>query len=245
VLITSRESVFHEFGIPRGLIVDDLEREESVLFLLARTGRAGAHPGDRSAASELAAELGDLPLALEQAAAYITETNAAFSAYLDAFRKRQVALLEKAIGMVSHDTVAVTWAANFEAVERASPAAADVLRISALLGPDAIPFELFLDGAQRLGEVVGAALADPDELSMAEVLRPLARYSLILSDPASRTFSMHRLVQQIVWAAVEDAARRTFVERVTLALDAVFGREVRLRHESSRTTRSPKLPPAS
>ena len=73
-----------------------------------------------------------------------------FSDYLKAFRKRRVTLLERAGGLVPHDGVAVTWAANFEAVERASPAAADVLRISAFLAPDAIPFELFLKGGRSL-----------------------------------------------------------------------------------------------
>ena len=222
VIITSRESVFQELGIARGIEVADLDGDESLRFLLARTGRKEEDPRELDAATQLAAELGYLPLALEQAAAYVTETNAAFSAYLSAFRKRRMVLLEKAGGLVSRDTVAVTWAANFEAVERASPAAADVLRLSAFLAADAIPFEFFLDGAQVLGEHLAEALADPDDLAMAEVLRPLARYSLIRSDAASRVFGVHRLVQEIVTAALPEAERRSYVERATCALDASF-----------------------
>ena len=222
ILLTSREPVFAEVGIPRALEVRDLDSEEALGFLLVRTGREDAEPSDRSAVAELGAELGNLPLALEQAGAYIAETNTTFSAYLNAFRKRRVMLLEQAVGLVAHDTVAVTWAANFEAVERASPAAADVLRISALLAPDAIPFELFLSASKALGEPISKALADPDELSIAEVLRPLTRYSLVRADPASRTFSVHRLVQEIVWAVVAEGERRTYVERALSALDAAF-----------------------
>ena len=222
VILTSRESVFQELGIARGLEVADLDSDEALTFLLARTGRKAEDPRELAAATELAAELGNLPLALEQAAAYVSETDAAFSAYLSAFRKRRVALLEKAGGLVSHDTVAVTWAANFEAVERASRAAADVLHLSAFLAADAIPFELFLNGAQVLGEHIADALAEPDDLAMAEVLRPLARYSLIRSDAASRVFGVHRLVQEIVRAALPEAERRTHVERVICALDASF-----------------------
>ncbi len=222
LLITSRESVFPELGIPRALELRDLDGNEAVAFLLARTGRDDADSTDRAAAAELAGELGNLPLALEQAAAYIAETNVAFAAYLSAFRKRRVTLLEKASGLTAHDTVAVTWAANFEAVEQVSPAAADVLRIGALLAPDAIPFELFFDGAQALGGSIAEALADPDDLAMAEVLRPLARYSLIRSDATLRTFSVHRLVQEIVWTAVAEAERRTYIERAVCALDAAF-----------------------
>jgi class 3 adenylate cyclase/tetratricopeptide (TPR) repeat protein len=222
VLITSRESVFPEFGIPRALAVRDLEAEDAVRFLLARTGREATDSGDRAAAAELATELGNLPLALEQAAAYIIETDASFSAYLTAFRKRRVSLLEKAGGLVAHATVAVTWVANFEAVQRASRAAADVLRVSALLAPDEIPFEFFLDGAQALGGAIAEELADPDELSLAEVLRPLTRYSLVRSDAAGRVFSVHRLVQEIAWTALSEAERRTYIERAILALDAAF-----------------------
>ncbi len=222
ILITSRESVFQELGIARALDVRDLETAEAVHFLLTRTGRESDERGERTAVTELAAELGYLPLALEQAAAYVAETDAAFSDYVSAFRRRRVTLLEKAGGLVSRDTVAVTWAANFAAVEVISPAAADVLRVSAFLAPEAIPFELFSKGASSLGDAIAAALSDPDELAMAELLRPLARYSLVRSDAESRAFGVHRLVQEVVRDAVGESERRTYVERTVSALNAAF-----------------------
>lgn len=222
VLITSRDRVFAEVGIPHALEVRDLELEEGVSFLLARTGREAPDPEERASAGELAVELGNLPLALEQAAAYITETDASFADYHRAFLKRRVSLLEKAEGLVAHDSVAVTWAANFEAVERGSAASADILRIGALLAPDMIPFEIFTDGARALGGAVAQALADADELTIGELLRPLTRYSLVRSDAASRVFGMHRLVQEIVWMALAQSERRSYVERAVRALDAVL-----------------------
>ena len=131
-------------------------------------------------------------------------------------------LLERASGLVARDTVAVTWAANFEAVERVSSAAADVLRPSAFFASDAIPFEFFEKGAEALGEPIGAALADSDELAIAELLRPLARYSLIRTDAKLRSYGMHRLVQEIVRAAIEESERRTYVERAVAALNVAF-----------------------
>ncbi len=219
VLITSRESVFGEMGIPRALEVGDLEDDEAVRFLLARTGRKGDESCERAVVTELAAELGNLPLALEQAAAYVAETNARFSDYLNAFRKRRVTLLEKAGGLVSH-TVADTWAPNFEAVERVSPAAADALRISAFLAPDAIPFEIFSSGAQALGAPIAEALSDTDALAVSELLRPLGRYSLIRSDVTARAYSVHRLVQEIVRTAIGESGRRAYIARAVAALDA-------------------------
>ena len=222
VLITSRESVFAELGIPRALEVGDMNDAEAVRLLLSRTGRDDVAPAERDAASELTADLGNLPLALEQAAAYIAETGASFSDYLGAFRKRRAALLERARELVSHDTVAATWAANFEGVESASPAAAEVLHISAFLAPDAIAFEIFTEGAQALGEPIAQALSDPDDLAMTELLRPLTRYSLIRSDATSRTYAVHRLVQQILRAAISQAQGRKYVTRAVAALEASF-----------------------
>ncbi len=226
VLLTSRESVFGELGIARALEVVDLGDAESLQFLLERAGRDEADQQERATAAELAGELGNLPLALEQAAAYILETNAAFPDYLKAFRKRRVALLERAGGLVSHEGVAVTWAANFEAVERTSPAAAEVLRVSAFLAPDAIPFEFFSKGATVLGESIVEALAESDELAMTELLRPLARYSLIRLDTKGHAFGLHRLVQEIVRDSLTDSERRSLVERSAGALDTVFPGEV-------------------
>jgi tetratricopeptide (TPR) repeat protein len=223
ILITSRETVFQRLGIARGLEVGDLGSDEALRFLFTRTGRSDTDRQEQDAATELSLELGNLPLALEQAAAYITETNAAFVDYLSAFRKRRLALLEKAGGLLSHDTVAVTWAANFEAVERASPAAAEVLRISAFLAPDAIPFEIFSKGAQVLGDIVAVALPDPgDILAMGDLLRPLTRYSLIRSDAQSRAYGIHRVVQEIVRSVMSVPVERAYVQRAVGALDAAF-----------------------
>ena len=220
LLITSRESVFQDLGIPRGIDVGDFDRDEAVRFMLARAARGD---GESDAARELAAELGRLPLALEQAAAYIVETNATLSDYLSSYRKRRMALLEKASGLVARDTVAVTWAANFEAVSRASPAAADLMRVSAFLSPDAIPFEVFEKGAAALGEPIAGVLDDPDDaLAMNELLRPLTRYSLVRSDPQSRSLGVHRLVQEIVRAAIPRDGRAAVAGRATAALEAAF-----------------------
>ena len=57
---------------------------------------------------------------------------------------------------MSHETVAVTWSANFESVERIAPEAAEALRVSAFLAPDAVPFEAL----ERAGAAVDGALAE-------------------------------------------------------------------------------------
>ena len=120
----------------------------------------GRHRGTRRG-SGAGSELDGLPLALEQAAAYIHETKAPFRRYLEAFRNCGLRLVEAhrpALGQYPK-SVATTWAANFDAVQEESRAAADVLRFSAFLAPDAIPFELLARGASQLGSPVQQALA--------------------------------------------------------------------------------------
>ena len=75
VIITSRNQVWRDVANP--LSVEVWDRPESVQFLMRRTGCDDCH-----GAAELAGELGDLPLALEQAGAYIDETGETFSGYL-------------------------------------------------------------------------------------------------------------------------------------------------------------------
>jgi tetratricopeptide (TPR) repeat protein len=222
VLITSRESVLADLGIPRALAVGDLTADEATRFLLARTGRDPGDSAERTATAELAAELGNLPLALEQAAAYIAETNAAFADYVSAFRRRRVTLLEKASELMPDDTVAETWAPNFEAVERASAAAAEVLRSSAFLAPVSIPFSVFSKGAQALGGAIAEAVPEADELAINELLRPLTRYSLVRTDVTSRSYGVHRLVQEIVRGSIGEADRPACLEGISAAVDAAF-----------------------
>jgi tetratricopeptide (TPR) repeat protein len=222
LLLTSRETVFQELGVARALDAAELDPDEALRFFAVRVGRNELEPAERAAALDLAVELGSLPLALEQAGAYITENVTRFDDYLRAFRTRRVSLLEKASGLLSRDTVAVTWAANFEAVRRDSQAAADVLRLSAFLAPEAIPYEIFEKGASVLGPSIASALSDADAIATAEMLRPLGRYSLIKSDGRSRTFSVHRLVQEIVRSGIDSSERTTYIERAVSAIDASF-----------------------
>ena len=81
VLITSRNQIW-----PPGQALDVpvLDPEVAAEFLVSRTGDP-----DRAAALELAGELGGLPLALEQAAAYIQATGTTLAGYLALFRQRQ------------------------------------------------------------------------------------------------------------------------------------------------------------
>jgi tetratricopeptide (TPR) repeat protein len=175
------------------LRVPPLDRGESVTFLLRRTGQE-----DEDAADELAWELGNLPLALEQACGYIGETSIMLRDYVNAFRSRRHALWEFERGPVDHErTVATTFSLAIRQVqsmpEEWERAGADVLNLCAFLAPDAIPLTL-LDGApESAPESLAPILRDP--LALRRALATLWRYSLV--EVTTEALFVHRLVQAV------------------------------------------------
>jgi hypothetical protein len=162
VLITSQSAVW-----PPGQAVEvsALDIEVAAAFLVNRTGDP-----DSQAAAVLAKELGGLPLALEQAAAYIKTTTTTLAGYLTLFQNRRADLLARgeATGHPVH--VAATLGLAVSRLGQESPAAAGLLRLLACLAPEPVPWTLLLSGAQ---------VADELAPSVAAVLRPL------LGDPVA------------------------------------------------------------
>ena len=76
------------------------------------------------------------------------ETKAPFRRYLESYRSRGLELLKASCPtLVGYpESVVTTWTTNFDAVQRESTAAADVLRFTAFLAPDDIPFKLISRG---------------------------------------------------------------------------------------------------
>ena len=138
--------------------------------LAARPGPEGAGAGpqvaaeflvepDRrpgpAAAAELAGELGGLPLALEQAAAYVQATGNSLAGYLASFRQRRADLLARGEPTGYPQTVATTWRLAFEDLEQAAPGAAGLLRLLAFCAPEAIPLRLLLQPDPDLAGELG------------------------------------------------------------------------------------------
>jgi len=227
LLLTSRAHVFDMLGIARPIALETMNPAEAVDFLFTRTARADHSAEEETAAKDLAAELGYLPLALEQAGAYLAANEARLQDYLASYRQRQLELLEKRTPMVGDypASVATTWAINFAEVEATSQASADLLRVSAYLSPDSIPLELFTEGGGELGEALSATLAgvNNNPLILDEVLKPLRRYSLVSRDVESRSYSIHRLVQAVLQAEIrKEGQEQLWAERSIRALNAAF-----------------------
>ena len=194
VLITSRNQLW-----PPGqaLQVPVLDPQVAAEFLVGRTGDA-----DRRAALGLAGELGGLPLALEQAAAYLQASGGTLAGYLALFRQRRAGLLARGEPAGYDKTVASTWALAFDRLQQTEPGAVGLLRLLAFFAPEAIPLHLLLQPrpglAERLGEEVAPVLVPllEDPLAAGDAIGALRRYSLVTPADGG-SVSVHRLVQAV------------------------------------------------
>ena len=138
VVITSQ---FGSWPGRQVLEVPVLDRAVAAGFLLDRAGAAGA--AEEAAASELAGELGGLPLALEQAGAYMQASGRGIAGYLGLFRARRAELLGRGDPAGYDKRVTTTWALAFAELGQAGPAAG-LLRLVACCAAEDIPLDLLL-----------------------------------------------------------------------------------------------------
>ncbi|PKK83050.1 MAG: hypothetical protein CVT49_10475 [candidate division Zixibacteria bacterium HGW-Zixibacteria-1] len=212
VIITSRHHAWR--GVAEPLEVQVLERSEAVDFLIKRSGL-----DDKPGADKLANELGDLPLALEQAAAYIEETDINYADYLELFKTRRKELWGGAKPPIDYpETVATTWNLAMEQARTEAPGAHDLLMLCAYLAPDNIPKELLISGKKYYPESLANTVADPLRLDRAIVA--LRHYSMIQLDGDS--ISVHRLVQAVARDLAESESGNKWAESAAKLINLEF-----------------------
>jgi hypothetical protein len=192
VLITSQSQ-----HCPRGWPVEvpALSPAVAAQFLVARTGMA-----DQDVALQLATELGGLPLALEQAAAYMQATGIPPTQYLELYRARQADLLARGEVAGHREHVAATLGLALSRLSQDAPEAAGLLRLLAFLSPEPVPLGLLLAEQAPEAEiphVLGPLLGDP--LAAADAVAALRRYSLV-TPAGDGLIQVHRLVQAVTRA---------------------------------------------
>ena len=215
VLITSRNRAWS--GVASQLDLEVFSRAESVTFLCKRSGRA-----EPDAAGELAGELGDLPLALAQAAAYIDARAVTISGYLAMYRDPMLARRLRDEGLDSDEypaSVARTWLLTFGKLTGDRPAAAELLRLCAFLDPDDIDLDVLAAGATGAGGALAAALGD--RLERTETAGALARASLVTATAEDR-LRVHRLVQAVTRDQLDEDQLAAWSGRALSLVTAVF-----------------------
>ncbi|MET7334054.1 FxSxx-COOH system tetratricopeptide repeat protein [Nonomuraea sp. NPDC005650] len=210
VVITSRNTRWsdHEATIE----VDVFKRDESVAFLRKRLGRSISDVN----ADRLAEKLGDLPLALVQAAALLARTLMPLDEYIALLDEQTGRLLnlEKAPSYPLSMTAA--WRLSVARLEDQVPEAVELLRCCAFFGPEPIPRDVFRRGSQAVVSRLAPILADPILLSTA--LSTLERLALVKIDQATRTLQVHRLNQALLRDELSEEGRREMRHEVHLLL---------------------------
>jgi tetratricopeptide (TPR) repeat protein/transcriptional regulator with XRE-family HTH domain len=227
ILLTTRAQAMGRLA--QRIDVEVMSPEVGALFLLRRAGLIAPDatlndvpPGEHALTLEMVRELGGLPLALDQAGAYMEESPCSLADYVQVYRKERLTLLSRRGGIIEDhpEPVATTWSLSFEQVQQANPAAADLLRCCAFLDPDAIPEELILAGAQALGPVL--APLGGNRLALNEAMGILWKYSLVRRNLDARIITMHRLVQAVLQETMAREEQRCWSERVVHAVLQVF-----------------------
>ncbi|MFF1803929.1 tetratricopeptide repeat protein, partial [Streptomyces virginiae] len=177
--------------------LDVLDAAES-LALLTRITTA-QYPGrDLDGAADLCEELGHLPLAIEQAAAYLAQNPLTTPrTYLDLLAEHPAAMYRHGAATTPEQrTIARIWNITLDRITHLQPHAADLLRTFAWYAPDHIPTTLLDAGPD-----------DPPTRNAA--LGLLTAYSMITPDPATATVAVHRLVQALARTPDPDDPHRT------------------------------------
>jgi WD40 repeat protein len=181
MLLTSRLSEGWQRLGAATLLIDALTEDQAVQLLSKITAR-GIRRADLTGAGELVRELGCLPLAVEQAAAYMRQEKLSPRAYLSLLALTPAVAYDCADGGTDAErAIARIWPVTLDRLLD-TPLAVSLLRILAWCAPDNIP----------------RALLDPlsdSGLEVPEALGVLAAYSMISLDGDS--IAVHRLVQAV------------------------------------------------
>jgi MinD-like ATPase involved in chromosome partitioning or flagellar assembly len=167
-------------------------REESVELLSRRV--PGIDPVDADAIAE---KLGDLPLAVEQAAAWLAATAMSAHSYLDILDEHLPRILDSAPTPDYPHPAAQIWRMSQQRLRESNPAAAHLVELCAFFAAEPIPTSLL----SSPGMVDALAREDPslrDPLLYGSLVREITRYGLARQDSFVQALRMHRLVQNVI-----------------------------------------------
>lgn len=195
---------------------------EAVAFLTESLAR---QPSQAEGAAELAEAMGNHPLGLAQAAAYIAAhrdmTCAMYLALFDGRRQALSGSWPDRLPRDHRDAIAATWSLSIERANQVAPQrlARPLLTLASILHAQGAPADVFTSVAAlrylrtAVGHVVG-------EQAVRDTLSCLHRFSLITYDPAvpAQAVAVHALVQRVVY---DTMTRREIARAVRATADTL------------------------
>ncbi|MDG9709032.1 FxSxx-COOH system tetratricopeptide repeat protein [Streptomyces sp. DH10] len=199
IIVTSRNRGWER--VATSLLVNVFEREESIELLQKRAADLPREDADR-----LAEALGDLPLAVEQAGAWLGVTGMEVDEYLELLARRSPEILEIEQSPDYPVSVAAAWDISLERIRENNPGARQLLDICASMAPEPIPRSILRSSrGVNITPQIDPMLREPIKLNRA--IRDLSQFSLIKVDPRAGTLQMHRLLQTVLLAKLSEEER--------------------------------------
>jgi hypothetical protein len=203
------------------IALDAMSVDEGVQLLLkrARLDTSTQTDQDLQVCRDLVQQMGGLPLALDQAGAFIDQKKCSIQRYAMLYEESAADLLaERGQGRRYPQSVATTWTISIDQVRSESPLAIDLLHVCAFLHPDAIPVDL----VEHI--IPSCASFDPRSSPARQLERAVGvvmRFSLLgrrqSAGPSGQVvdaLSMHRLVQLVVRSSLDDASGQRWAQAV-------------------------------
>ncbi len=215
VLLSTRASATRPVAVP--VEVTQMTEAEGARFLFKRIWgieqELTTRP-DYASACELVRILDGLPLALEQAAAYIGENQSQFAEYLQDYQRYAKALLARRGTLFDEKDhplpVAATWQASLEKIGQRNPQTLELLNACAFLSAEGIPEEVL----EKLFKV--------DSFQLRDLSQPALAYSMLKREVAIKHLFIHRLVQTVLKFELDSDTQRQWAERIVAVVKALF-----------------------
>ena len=204
--LEERDLLSNSFQDSNVISIETFNREDAIKFLCRRAQKQI----DDIDATNLADELGYLPLALDQVAALLQGTNVKIKGLIESIKKKKDQFRVKAANPSSKVdesrlSVRTTWKMNIEAIKQSedSPLAEKVMFIFAFLSPCGFPREIMLnEGEPKINNDDLLDLLD-DEVELDYIISVLTKMSLF-EETKDSTIRVHRLVQEIIKKELSD-----------------------------------------
>ncbi len=199
ILLTSRNQAWNQEA--RAVQLGVFDRAESVALLTRRVRNLS-----RADAEQVADRLGDLPLAIEQAASWLNTTAMDVPQYLELLDTQLLRMLDENPPLGYEKTTAATWLLSLERLRERTPAAAMLLEVCAFFAPEPISTKLIY--SSRMTQVLlplDPTLRDP--ILQGRLIREIGRYALATTNTAQTSIQIHRLVQAVISNSLGPEAR--------------------------------------
>ena len=222
MLITTRDERISRRlgGRDTPIVVEAMLPSEAQDLLRSRSERTVSDNDDKSRI--LVDELSYIPLAITQAAAFISENEISLADYLEILRTGDSDLqdlLDEDLGDLRRDSesqnsVIRTWKISFDLISKQSPRAAEMLSLMAVLDRQGIPKSLLQNDTDRKTDFVTARGI-------------LQKFSLISTEDGGSKYKLHRLVQLATrkWLEVQGTKEKWQEKALLVLLDMFPGGE--------------------